>query len=62
MKYAWIVMLAIGDLIWIVTSVVDIVKSVKDRSGFDPITKWCIGANLVFLFLVSFFTWLFSQR
>lgn len=61
MKYVWIIMLAIADLIWIVTSVVDIVRSIKGKLKFDPITKACIVANIMFLFLTSFFMWLFSS-
>lgn len=61
MKYVWIVMLAIADLIWIITSVVDIVHSIKNECRFDTITKACIGVNLGFLFLTSFFMWLGSE-
>ena len=61
MEYVWMIMLAIADLLWIIASIADVIHAIKDKRRFDPVTKGCIVANLMFLFLVSFFMWLFSH-
>ena len=61
MEYVWIVMLAIVDLIWIVYSTIDIIRTIKNRDKLDFITKACIAFHLIMLFITSFFQWTFSQ-
>lgn len=65
MKYVWIVMLAIADLIWIIASIADVAHTIKNRDwrvhySIDPVAKACAGTHLAILFIVSFLMWLFD--
>lgn len=62
MKYVWIVMLAIPDLIWAVLSVIDLVFSIKYEEEPHKFTINFFATHIAFItlyfFVSSFFTWL----
>lgn len=74
MKYIWIVMLACIDIIWIITSVYEYIRTIKvmckikRRTVFEWLDDFlfeaedystaCIFTHLFILFMFSFVVWL----
>ncbi len=59
MRYLWIIMLIIGDAIWVVESILDIKDWIsnewrsRDLWNLEASTMYCIGLHIVALFCLS---------
>ena len=58
MKYIWIVMLALIEIVWFLSSIIDIYKRNSFWYNLMERTRAFIIIHLVGLFLFSLFTWI----